>query len=198
MPRRSFDDWFDRELAELKAGLEKLEASLDPRLRAPETKPKAVVRPRTRAKSLTRRSIGSSGSPPTAAEPKVSTKPAKANARPAPAQPVQAGVAEKAAPAPAPAPNPPPPAAPSRPTGTDLADPKNFGMEPPSSDLERGASGAEDYRQRLMRHIAFATRVLHTSGVPAAVWREWRAFERTAQERLRELNARPPDPDLGE
>lgn len=100
----------------------------------------------------------------------------------------------------APAPQPAPPAAatpgPARPTGTDLADPKNFGLAPPLDALERGSLGTEDYRQRLAREIAFATRVLHTSGVVAAVWREWRAFEKTAQERLRELGARPAGADL--
>jgi len=77
-----------------------------------------------------------------------------------------------------------------------LDDPRNFGLEPPSAELERGTSSAVDYRQRLTQQIAFAARVLHTSGVPAAVWREWRTFERSAQERLRELNVRPPDPEL--
>jgi hypothetical protein len=73
------------------------------------------------------------------------------------------------------------------PTGTDLADPKNFGVHAPTADLEQGTATADDYRQRLSRHIAFAAKVLHTSRVPAVVWREWRAFEKAAQERLREL-----------
>jgi hypothetical protein len=88
------------------------------------------------------------------------------------------------------APAPPPPTE-LWPTGTDLADPKNFGVRPPVKDLEQGAVADDDYRQRLSRHIAFATTVLHTSRVPAAVWREWRGFERAAQERLRELAAGP-------
>lgn len=77
------------------------------------------------------------------------------------------------------------------PTGTDLADPKNFGVHPPTRDLERGEATEDDYRQRLTRHIGFATKVLHTSRVPAVVWRDWRVFEKTAQERLRELAKGP-------
>ncbi len=80
-----------------------------------------------------------------------------------------------------------PPPADAWPTGTDLADPKNFGVRPPTEDLEQGSATGDEYRQRLARHIAFATTVLHTSRVPAVVWREWRTFEKAAQERLREL-----------
>ncbi len=71
------------------------------------------------------------------------------------------------------------------PTGTDLADPKNFGVLPDAADLEMGALSVLEYRQRLIQKIEFATSILHTSGVPAAVWREWRVWEKTAQERLR-------------
>jgi hypothetical protein len=58
---------------------------------------------------------------------------------------------------------------------------------PPVGDLERGSASDDDYRRRLAQHIGFATKVLHTSGVPAAVWREWRAFEKTARQRLVDL-----------
>ena len=71
------------------------------------------------------------------------------------------------------------------PAGTDLADPKNFGVMPVAADLEMGAMSAVEFRQKLAPKVEFATRILHTSGVPAAVWREWRAWEKTAQERLR-------------
>ena len=71
------------------------------------------------------------------------------------------------------------------PTGTDLADPKNFGVMPVAEDLEMGTQNPQEFRQKLVQKIEFATRILHTSGVPAAVWREWRAWEKIAQERLR-------------
>lgn len=71
------------------------------------------------------------------------------------------------------------------PTGTDLADPKNFGVMPEAADLEQGSLSVLEFRQRLVQKIEFATRILHTSGVPAAVWREWRMWEKTAQEKLR-------------
>lgn len=87
------------------------------------------------------------------------------------------------------------PAALPQPRGSDLADPKNFGLMPPTADLERGTVREDEYRQRLSRHIAFATKVLHTSRVPAPIWREWRAFEKTAQARLRELISRPVEAD---
>lgn len=62
---------------------------------------------------------------------------------------------------------------------------------PPTADLEPGTHSPEDFRKRLVQHLAFANKVLHTSRVPAAVWREWRAFEKGAQERLRALAAAP-------
>jgi hypothetical protein len=62
---------------------------------------------------------------------------------------------------------------------------------PPTADLEPGKAATDDYRQRLARHLAFANKVLHTSRVPAAVWREWRAFEKAAQEKLRQLTRAP-------
>ena len=70
------------------------------------------------------------------------------------------------------------------PTGTDLADPKNFGVLPVAAELEMGALTVLEYRQKLRQRIEYANQILHTSGVPAAVWREWRVWEKTAQERL--------------
>ncbi|HVU31856.1 MAG TPA: hypothetical protein VHE61_00380 [Opitutaceae bacterium] len=78
------------------------------------------------------------------------------------------------------------------PAGTDLNEPKSFGQRPPVGDLEQGNLSVEDQRRRLTQHLAFTTRVLHTSGVVAIVWREWRAFERSLEEALRKLNAAPP------
>lgn len=77
------------------------------------------------------------------------------------------------------------------PSGTDLAEPKSFGVKPPYADLEQGSSSPEEYRRRLAQHLAFANQVLHTSGVVAVVWREWRAFERSVEEKLRATNAAP-------
>lgn len=76
----------------------------------------------------------------------------------------------------------------SIPNGTNLAEPKNFWLMPPAAELEQGAANLEEYRQRLSRHLAFAMQVLQTSGVPAAVWREWRTFEKATKQRLLELN----------
>jgi hypothetical protein len=76
------------------------------------------------------------------------------------------------------------------PSGTDLADARNFGLLPPVEDLEQGAADPEEFRQRLSHHLAFATKLLHTSGVAAAVWREWRTFEKIARQKLQELGTR--------
>jgi hypothetical protein len=75
------------------------------------------------------------------------------------------------------------------PTGSDLNDPKSFGLLPPVSDLEQGASSAEEFQQRLARHLPFTMRVLQTSGVNAVVWREWRAFEKAIRQRLSAMTA---------
>lgn len=74
-----------------------------------------------------------------------------------------------------------------KPTGGDLADPRNFGLLPERSRLVQGGDAALVFKKRVADELAFAQKVLHTSGVPAAVWREWRAYEREAGERLRAL-----------
>lgn len=81
-----------------------------------------------------------------------------------------------------------PPAEPSRPSGTSLDDPKNFGLLPDASLLETITGDTRPQQAKLVEAIQFAQRVLHTSGVPAAVWREWRQFEHNAAEVLRRLN----------
>ena len=86
----------------------------------------------------------------------------------------------------------PSPAQETWPSGADLADPKTFGVKPPVGDLAQGSVAPEEYRRRLMQHLGFATKVLHTSGVIAVVWREWRSFERAVEDKLRALNAAPP------
>lgn len=78
-----------------------------------------------------------------------------------------------------------PPSPPPLPTGTSLDDPANFGLLPDTSVLERGALDVASYRGRLRTALDFATKVLHTSKVPAAVWREWRQFERQLSQAIR-------------
>jgi hypothetical protein len=70
---------------------------------------------------------------------------------------------------------------PAWPQGDSLADPKNFGRRPDRAVFERGALSAEAHRSALAEALKFATQVLHTSKVPALVWREWRAYERELQ-----------------
>jgi hypothetical protein len=70
---------------------------------------------------------------------------------------------------------------PTWPQGDSLADPKNFGRRPDRAVLERGALSAEAHRSALAEALKFATQVLHTSKVPALVWRVWRAYERELQ-----------------
>lgn len=72
------------------------------------------------------------------------------------------------------------------PAGSSLDDPVNFGQLPDFSPLANGQSISLEDRARLAEAQAFANRVLHTSRVPAAVWREWRRFEKEASELLRQ------------
>ncbi|MBL9207475.1 MAG: helix-turn-helix transcriptional regulator [Opitutaceae bacterium] len=51
--------------------------------------------------------------------------------------------------------------------------------------LERGADTPDAHRARLIDLRAQANRMLHTSGLPAAQWRQWRELERQIAERLR-------------
>ena len=81
----------------------------------------------------------------------------------------------------------------ARPTGTSLDDPANFGLMPDRSVLADSDQPLAQRRERMAEALRFATRVLHTSKVPAAVWREWRQFERQLTEALR---ATLPTPDL--
>lgn len=78
------------------------------------------------------------------------------------------------------------PAPAALPTGTSLDDPTNFGQLPDFGLLRDGASIDPETRARVVGALAFANRVLHTSRVPAAVWREWRRFEKDASELLRQ------------
>jgi hypothetical protein len=81
------------------------------------------------------------------------------------------------------------PTEPPRPSGTSLDDPKNFGLLPDLSLLEPTGEDARSRQAKLSEALKFAQQVLHTSGVPAAVWREWRQFERKASDLLRGLNS---------
>lgn len=80
------------------------------------------------------------------------------------------------------------------PGGSDLAEPRSFGVKPPFADLEQGSESLDAYGRRLKQHLTFANQVLHTSGVVAIVWREWRTFARAVEEKLRTLNAGPSTP----
>jgi len=53
--------------------------------------------------------------------------------------------------------------------------------------IERASEEAGPYRLRLVELRAEANRMLHTSGLPAANWRQWRELERQIGERLRQL-----------
>lgn len=66
------------------------------------------------------------------------------------------------------------------PPGASLDDPANFGVLPDHSVLERGDKSAAAFIDDLSKALRFAEKVLHTSKVPAPIWREWRQFERTA------------------
>lgn len=82
-------------------------------------------------------------------------------------------------------PEPKPPAQAAPPIYTNLDDPANFGLLPDTALLELDISKDPAKRQLLTDALSFANRVLHTSKVPAAIWREWREFEKRIQERLR-------------
>lgn len=71
------------------------------------------------------------------------------------------------------------------PAGTSLEDPKNFGLLPDLTLLQKPGEEASADRERLISALQFAKRVLQTSRVPAAVWREWRKFEQDAAAVLR-------------
>lgn len=71
------------------------------------------------------------------------------------------------------------------PSGSLEFDPANFREMPDESVLDRGDLSEGDYRARLTAALNRANQVLHTSKVPAAVWRTWREFERKGQDRLR-------------
>lgn len=171
--KSSFWESFDRELAEINAALERLqkETPAVPAQPGNQTAPAERVR---RKRPKARRGKQATPAPAPEAEAlgdtaNVAADRPKTESTPA-SEPVQTASA-----------------APPLPTGTDLSDARNFGVMPPTANLEPGTASPEDYRKRLAQDLAFANKVLHTSGVTAAVWREWRAFFKAAQERLRAL-----------
>lgn len=91
------------------------------------------------------------------------------------------GMAKATEAAPAPAESP-------RPSGTSLDDPKAFGLLPDLSLLETTGGDVRIQQANLADALQFAQKVLHTSGVPAAIWREWRQYEQKASDVLRSLN----------
>jgi hypothetical protein len=80
---------------------------------------------------------------------------------------------------------PKPPVNVASPIGTSLDDPANFGLLPDAALLQLDLAKDPAKRQLLTEALSFANRVLHTSKVPAPVWRAWREFEKRIQERLR-------------
>lgn len=141
---QSFDTWFDREIAELNARLDRLESSVPPQ--CPVTaKPRG---PQVRKRRGRRKTKPSGAIAAAAVVPPLSSESIASPAEPASAANEQPTAAPLAPPAP--------------PTGTDLSDPRNFGLMPQTAYLERGTASENEYRQRLARHIAFATKVLHS------------------------------------
>lgn len=82
----------------------------------------------------------------------------------------------------------PKPAEPPPLDGTSLDDPKHFGLLPDETVFDSAGVDSRVHQARLSEALKFAQKVLHTSGVPAVIWREWRQFERKASEALRALN----------
>jgi hypothetical protein len=68
-----------------------------------------------------------------------------------------------------------------------VGDPKNYGVLPDFGRLEPGTLAAEAFKLRLVGDLKCAHEILHTSGVPALTWREWRQFQKTAEDLLRTL-----------
>ena len=77
----------------------------------------------------------------------------------------------------------------SSPSASNLDDPANFREMPDPALLEQGGLGSVEFRAQLTNALTRATQILHTSRVPAVVWRAWREFERNGQERLRGINS---------
>ena len=69
--------------------------------------------------------------------------------------------------------------------GDDLSDPVNFSLMPPTEALTCGSLAPAEFRNRLQQHIAFATKILHTSKVKPRIWVAWRDFNKEAQNLLR-------------
>ena len=57
-------------------------------------------------------------------------------------------------------------------------DPAHFRELPDPSVLEIGSLDELTYQGRLASALARATEILHTSKVPADIWRAWREFEK--------------------
>lgn len=79
------------------------------------------------------------------------------------------------------------PAATSQPSGSDLDDPENFREMPDLGLLNPGELDRSAFRAQLIAASTWATKILHTSRVPAAIWVAWRDFDREVQRILRSL-----------
>jgi hypothetical protein len=58
---------------------------------------------------------------------------------------------------------------------------------PDHTRLEPGSLSPEAFKARLSGDLKCAEEILHTSGVPALTWREWRQFQKEAEATLRAL-----------
>lgn len=71
------------------------------------------------------------------------------------------------------------------PVCSDLSKPKDFRLMPEPNCLRRvEGEDAAGYRQRLAAELRNTEKILHTSGVVAAVWRSWREHERAVRAAL--------------
>ncbi len=79
------------------------------------------------------------------------------------------------------------PAAPPQLSGSNLDDPANFQEIPDLTLLNPGGLDPNALRAQLIAASSRATKILHTSRVPAAIWVAWRDFDREAHRILRRL-----------
>jgi transcriptional regulator with XRE-family HTH domain len=84
-------------------------------------------------------------------------------------------------------PQPPPPPKPA--IVYSLSDPAHYRQTPDLSLLERGDLPPPRHAETMRAALRAAEAVLHTSRVPADIWRQWREFEKQLRVRLRALAA---------
>lgn len=70
-----------------------------------------------------------------------------------------------------------------------LSDPTHYRQLPDRSILELNGSNTTQHLGAFRTALQEAEKVLHTSRVPADIWRQWREFEKQLREKLRLLAA---------